>query len=233
MRFLTLRRLLPLAILLIGLVAFFALGLNRQLSLETLVRNDAKIAAWVSTNRAEAALLFLVVHTMVVAFSLPVSAVMAAASGFLFGVWPGALLPIAGTTLGSIALFVAAGSAFRDIFHARAGFALKRLEQGFRHDGFSYLIFLRVVPVFPSWLVTIVAALLGMKRAHFVFGTLLGVIPGSFVFAGIGADFGTLLKNGQTPDLSSIFQARTLLPLLGLGALALLPVLYRRWRRRR
>ncbi len=233
MRFLTVRRMLPFAILLLGLVLFFAFGLNRQLSLQTLSRNEAEITAWVAANRVVAMLTFLAVHTTVVAFSLPASAAMAAASGFLFGVKVGALLSMIGTTVGSIALFFAARSAFYDLFHARAGAALARLEEGFRRDGFSYLVFVRLVPVFPSWLVTIVAALLGMRPAIFISGTLIGITPGCFVFAGIGADFGALFRTGQTPDLGAIFQIQTLLPLLGLGVLALLPVLYRRWRRRR
>ena len=232
MRLLTLRRMLPLAILLLGLVTFFALGLNRQLSLQTLARNEAELTAWVAANGGFAALTFVAVQITTVAFSLPTGAAMTAASGFLFGVWEGAFLSMISTTIGSIVLYFAARSAFYDFFRARAGAALARLEQGFRRDGFSYLVFLRLVPVFPSWLVTIVTALLGMRPAVFILGTLIGIIPGSFVFAGIGADFGTLFRSDQAPDLGAIFQARTLLPLLGLGVLALLPVLYRHWRRR-
>lgn len=232
MRSLSPRRILPLAVLLVGLIAFFALGLNRKLSLETLSQNEAEIRAWVADNGLLAALAFLVVHSAVVTFSLPISAATTATSGFLFGVWKGALLTMTGTTIGSIILFFAARSAFYDIFRARAGLALARLEHGFRRDGFSYLVFLRMVPLFPSWLTTIVAALLGMRPAVFIPATIIGIIPGSFVFAGIGADFGALFGSGRTPDLGTIFQARTFLPLLGLAVLALLPVLYRRWRRR-
>ncbi len=232
MKHLTLRRMLPFAILLLGLVMFFALGLNRQLSLQTLSRNEAEIRAWVADNHLLATLTFVAIHTMVVAFSLPVSVVMAAASGSLFGVGQGALMSIVGTTVGSIALFFAARTAFYDLFRARAGAAIGRLEEGFRRDSFSYLVFLRVVPGFPSWVTTIVSALLGVKPAIFIAATVVGIIPGCFVFAGIGADFGLLFRDGETPDLGAIFQVRTLLPLLGLGVLALLPALYRRWRRR-
>jgi uncharacterized membrane protein YdjX (TVP38/TMEM64 family) len=226
------QRMLPFAILLLGLAAFFALGIDRRFSLQTLARHEADVTAWVAGNRAVAALAFVAVHTTVVAFSLPVSLLMAAASGFLFGVQLGAVLSMAGTTLGSIALFFAARTAFYDFFRARSGPALARLEDGFRRDGLSYLVFLRIVPAFPSWLTTIVSALLGVRPKVFIVGTLLGIAPGCFVFAGIGADFGRLFRIGQAPDLGEIFQPRTLLPLLGLAVLALLPVLYRRWRRR-
>ncbi len=232
MRFLTLRRILPFAILLLGLGAFFALGLNRHLSLQSLSRNEAEITSWVAAHRVLAMLTFFAAHTTVVAFSLPAGVAMTAASGFLFGVWQGAILSMTGTTTGSIILFFAARSAFYDFFRARAGAAIARLEQGVRRDGVSYLVFLRVVPGFPGWVVTIVTALLGMRPIVFIAGTVIGILPGSFVFAGIGADFGVLFRSGETPDLGAIFQARTLLPMLGLGVLALLPVLYRRWQHR-
>ena len=228
----TLRQMLPFAILLLGLVSFFAFGLNRHLTLQTLSRNEAELTAWVAANRALAVLTFVGVHTAVIAFSVPAGAAMTAASGFLFGVQLGAPAAMVGTPLGSIVLYFAARTAFYELYRARAGAALARLEEGFRRDGFSYLVFMRVVPVFPSWLVSIVAALLGMRPALFISGTLIGIAPGCFVFAGIGADFGELFRSGQTPDLGEIFRLRTLLPLVGLGVLALLPVLYRRWRRR-
>jgi len=229
---LPLRRWLPLAILLLGLAAFFAFGLNRQLSFETLSRNEAEIRGWVAANRVGAAVAYIIALAAVMAFALPAAALMTAISGFLFGIWLGAALTVVGATMGGIALFTAARSAFQDIFRLRAGAALPRLEEGFRRDSFSYVLFLRFIPLFPSWLVTIVAALLGMKPGRFVLATVLGSIPGSVVFASIGADFGQLFKNAQTPDLGAIFQAQTLLPLLGLAILSLLPVLYRRWRRR-
>jgi uncharacterized membrane protein YdjX (TVP38/TMEM64 family) len=232
MRSVRLRRWLPLAILLLGLATFFALGLNRHLSFETLSRNEAEITGWVAANRGTAAAMYGLALATVIAFALPASALMTAASGFLFGVWLGAALSVLGGTLGATVLFFAARTALYDLFRARAGPALARLEEGFRRDSFSYVLFLRFVPIFPSWLVSSVAALLGMNAGRFALATLLGVMPGSLVFASIGADFGLLFKNGQTPDLGAIFQARILLPLLGLAILSLMPVLYRRWRRR-
>ncbi|HMG50061.1 MAG TPA: VTT domain-containing protein [Inquilinus sp.] len=232
MRSIPLRRWLPVAILLLGLATFFAFGLNRQVSLETLSRNEAEITGWVAANPLAAAVLYVAALATAIAFALPASALLTAASGFLFGVWIGAMLSVLGGTLGAAVLFIAARTAFRDLFHARAGAALARLEEGFRRDGFSYVLFLRFVPIFPSWLVSSVSALLGMNPGRFALATMLGIIPGSLIFASIGADFGLLFKNGQTPDLGAIFQARTLLPLLGLAILSLMPVLYRRWRRR-
>ena len=125
-----------------------------------------------------AVVLFVLAYALVVAFSLPIAIIITPVGGFLFGVWLGALLSVIGATLGSVAVFLAARTAFYDLFHARAGAALARLEDGFRRDSFSYLLFLRLVPVFPFWLVNIVPALLGMTLGPYTLATLIGIIPG-------------------------------------------------------
>ena len=153
--------------------------------------------------------------------------------GFLFGIWMGATLSVVGATLGSVAVFLAARSAFYELFHARAGAALARFEEGFRRDAFSYLLFLRLVPVFPFWLVNIVPALLGMRLGPYTLATLIGIIPAAIVYASVGASFGLLFDQGDKPDLAIIFEWRFLLPLVGLGVLALMPVPYARLRERK
>jgi len=164
---------------------------------------------------------------------LPAGALLTALSGFLFGVWFGATLSVIAGTIGAAIVFLAARSAFYDLFHARAGPALNRLEEGFRRDSFAYLIFLRLVPIFPFWLVNIVPALLGMRLDRFVLATMLGIIPGSVIFASLGASFGMLIDRGEAPDLGVVFQPRILLPLLGLAVLSLVPVLYTRLKDRK
>ncbi len=226
----TWRRLIPAAILLLGLALFLLLGLERYFSFEMLSRHHAALASWVEANAALAALLYILAYALVVAFSLPIAVVVTPVGGFLFGAWLGAALSVTGATLGSVAVFLAARTALYDLFHARAGAALARLEKGFRRDSFNYLLFLRLVPVFPFWLVNIVPALLGMKLGPYTLATLIGIIPGAIVYSSVGAGLGLLIDRGQTPDLGIIFQWRILLPLLGLAVLALLPVLYNRLR---
>jgi uncharacterized membrane protein YdjX (TVP38/TMEM64 family) len=227
------RRLLPAATLLLGLALFLAFGLERHFSFETVARNRSTLTAWVAANGALAALTFVFGYAIAVAFSLPIAALVTPLGGFLFGVWAGAVLSVIGATLGSVAVFLAAGSAFRDLFNARAGASLARLEEGFRRNEFNYLLFLRLVPLFPFWLINIVPALLGMKLERYVLATLIGIIPGSVVFASVGAGFGILIDRGEMPNLSVIFEWRILLPLLGLAALSLVPVVYARLKRRR
>ena len=224
----TLRRLLPVAILLAGLAIFLLLGLERYFSFEMLARHKATLTEWVAANRLLAGLTFVLAYALMVAFSLPVAVAATPVGGFLFGTWIGAGLSVVAATLGSIAVFLAARYAFRDLFRARAGATLARLEEGFRHNDFSYLLFLRLVPVFPFWLINIVPALLGMQLRRYVLATLLGIVPASIVYASVGAGLGAVLKRGEQPNLGIIFEWHVLLPLLGLAAMALLPVVFAR-----
>ena len=222
----TWRRLIPAAVLLLGLALFLLLGLDRYVSFEMLSRHHATLAAWVGEHTVLSAMLYVLAFALVVAFSLPIAILVTPVGGFLFGVTTGALLSVIGATLGSIAVFLAARTAFYDLFHARAGAMLAKLEDGFRRDSFNYLLFLRLVPVFPFWLVNIVPALLGMKLAPYTLATVIGIIPGAIVYASVGAGFGMVIDRGEAPDLGIIFEWRILLPLLGLALLALAPVLY-------
>ena len=222
----TWRRLIPAAVLLLGLALFLLLGCERYFSFEMLSRHHAALALWVSEHVVLAALLYVLAYALVVAFSLPIAILVTPVGGLLFGLTMGALLSVIAATLGSIAVFLAARTAFHDLFHARAGAALAKLEDGFRRDSFNYLLFLRLVPVFPFWLVNIVPALLGMKLGPYTLATVIGIIPGAIVYSSVGASLGMVIDRGEAPDLGIIFEWRILLPLLGLALLALVPVLY-------
>jgi uncharacterized membrane protein YdjX (TVP38/TMEM64 family) len=225
MTLLTWRRFLPAAVLLAGLALFLMFGPDRALSFEMLARHHAELVDWVAGHRAGAMVLFVAVYALAVAFSLPVAILVTPLGGFLFGPWLGALLSVIGATAGSVAVFLAARSALGDLLQRRAAPWLDRFEDGFRRDAVSYLLFLRLVPVFPFWLVNIVPALLGMRLAPYMLATLVGIVPAALVYAGAGAGLGVVFERGETPDLGLLFQWQILLPLLGLGVLSLVPVL--------
>lgn len=227
------KRLLPVAILLAGLVAFFAFGLHRQLTFEALREHRVELAGLVETYGIVAALAAVAIYALSVAFSLPIAALMTPLLGFLFGWIGGSLLSVIGATLGATLVFLAARSAFAALFRARVGSHLQRLEAGFRRDAFSYLLFLRLVPVFPFWLVNVVPALFRMPLVPYVAATAIGIVPGALVYASVGAGLGTVLDRGEQPDWSLVSQPHFLLPVLGLAALSLLPVLYGRFKRSR
>jgi uncharacterized membrane protein YdjX (TVP38/TMEM64 family) len=226
-------RWLPLLLLVAGLAAVLASGLHRYVSFETLRDNRAWLLDQVAHNFALAALGFAVVYTVAIALSLPGGAVLTIAGGFLFGKWIGTALVLGAATLGATLLFVAARTALAGLLRARAAPWLVRLEAGFRADAFSYLLVLRLVPLFPFFVVNLVPAFLGVSLRVFVLATLIGIIPGTFVYATFGAGLGSLFESGRSFTPAGILTPEIVLALVGLAVLALIPVAYRKWSRRR
>lgn len=226
-------RLLPLAILCAGLVAFFALGWHRYVSFESIRTNRSMLMDWVGRWGATSVLAFVLGYALMTAFSIPGGALATIVGGYLFGLWLGAAASAIGATLGSIAVFLAARTALGEFLRARTGGALRRMEEGFRRDAFSYLLVLRLVPLFPFWLVNLVPAFCGVPLRTYALATLIGIVPGGFVFASVGSGLGQLLDRGESPDLTILFQWNILLPILGLALLALLPVLVKKLQARR
>jgi uncharacterized membrane protein YdjX (TVP38/TMEM64 family) len=225
-----LRRAAPLLVLLAGLGAFFALGLQRYLSFEALARHRGILLAWVADHRVAAPLAFIAAYAVGVAVSVPGAIWFTIAGGFLFGTIAGGAYAVAAATLGATALFLAARSAFCDLLRAHAGSALQRMEEGFRRDAFHYLLVLRLVPLFPFFVVNLVPAFLGVRLTTYVLATVIGIIPATFVFASVGNGLGAVFDaGGEKPHLLTL---PVLLPLLGLAALALIPVVYRTVKRR-
>lgn len=226
-----LRRLLPLLTLLAALVAVWASGLTDQFSWSGLARHQIGLADWVSRHPVVAPAAYIAFYATVVALSVPEAALVTVAGGLLFGTWLGGILAIIGATLGSIVLFLAARSALAGSFVRRDGSVLARARATLQRAGFSYLLAIRLIPAFPFWLVNLAAAFGGMQLLPFAVATLIGITPGTLVFASLGAGLGAVLARGERPDLRVIFSAHVLLPLVALAALSLAPVLWRRWRR--
>ena len=168
-----------------------------------------------------ATLAFVVVYAGATALSLPGALFLTMAGGFLFGTWLGGLLSVIGATSGAVVLFLIARSSLGAALRDRAGPWLMRLEAGFRRDAFSYLLVLRLVPLFPFWLVNLVPALLDVPLSTFALATFVGIIPGGLVYASVGSGLGAVLDRGEQPDLDLILEPQVFLPLLGLAALAL------------
>lgn len=224
----TFTRYAPLAALALGLVAFLALGGYRYVSFEALGQHREALAAWVASHPWLAPVLYVAIYAVAIACSLPGGVVLTVTAGFLFGTLVGGLCALVGASLGATGTFLAARTALRDLLKAKAGSALQRMEAGFRRDAFNYLLVLRLVPLFPFFLVNLVPALLGVPLRTYVMATVIGIVPGTFVFASVGNGLGAVLDSGGRPHLGIIFTPPVLLPILGLAALALVPVIYRR-----
>ena len=227
------RRLWPLALLALGLALAYATGLHRLLHLEALAGNRALLLGWVEARPALAALAFALAYVAVVALSLPGGAVMSLAAGFLFGPWLGTLLAVLAATIGACLLFLATRHALGRTLAARGGPLLARVGEALRRDGFWYLLSLRLLPVVPFWLANLAPALAGMPFRSYALATLVGIVPGTAVYVGIGAGLGEILDSGGRPDPAAILSPGILLPLAGLAGLSLLGAWWRRRQRRR
>jgi len=223
------KRLVPLLLILAALAVAYALGLQRQLSWTALAAHQAALRTWVHAQPLATAAGYLAIYILAVAVSVPGAIWLTIAGGLMFGTPLGAALAVCGSTGGAILLFLIARTALGPFLARRAGRLLARVQPGLQRDGFSYVLALRLIPVVPFWLINLAAALSGVRLSHFAVATFIGIIPATTVFASIGAGVGGVLEAGKTPDLSLIFSAPVLLPMLGLAVLSLLPVAWRRW----
>jgi uncharacterized membrane protein YdjX (TVP38/TMEM64 family) len=202
------------------------------LTVEALRSNRQALVDRVEGAGSMAWAVYVGVYALVIALSLPGGALMTVLGGFLFGPLIGSVLTVVGATSGATALFLAARHAFADYFRAKAGPAIRRMEAGFHENALSYLLFLRLVPVFPFWLVNLVPAMLGVRLGTYVLATAVGIVPGTVVYTLVGDGLGAVLETDRSIDLRIINEPRFLIPLVGLAILALVPVVYKKLRRR-
>lgn len=220
-----------LIVLVVLVVVALLSGVTDQISLSELKARRQELAAFVEANWLASAAVFALLYTAVVALSLPLALVLTLAGGFLFGPVPGALLAVSSATLGSTIAFLACRTAFGDTLAKRAGPTVKKLADGFRRDAFAYLFTLRILPIAPLLLINIAAGLARVRVATFVIASLVGMAPGSFVYAFLGSGLGEVFARGEEPDLGIITEPQILLPLIGLAILAMLPAIVRIVRR--
>ncbi len=224
------RRAFPLAVLVLGLIAFFALGLDRYMSFEVLRENRHLLLRWVESWGFAAALVYMIVYAAAVAFSIPSGALMSITGGFLFGVVWGSLYILVGATVGATLLFAVAKMSVGDYLRGRAGPWMEKMEEGFGKNALSYLLMLRLMPLFPFFVVNLVPAFLGVPLSTYVIGTFVGIIPGVFVFASVGAGLGSIFDEGAEFSLSGILTPQIALAMAGLALLVLIPVAYKRFK---
>jgi uncharacterized membrane protein YdjX (TVP38/TMEM64 family) len=225
-------RWVPLACLVLGCVGFFALGWHKYLTFNTIKAHRAELLDWVAARPLWAPLAYMLVYAVAVAFSLPGGAVLTVTGGFLFGTVLGATYAVIGATIGAIVVFLAARTALGDLLRAKTDGVLKRMEDGFRDDAFSYLLVLRLVPLFPFFVVNLAPAFLGVGLGVYAVTTFFGIIPGAVVYASVGSGLGAVFDAGAKPHLGILFTPPILLPILGLCVLALVPVAYKRLKKK-
>jgi len=224
----TWKRLIPLFFIGLVIVLFFVLGLDSYLTYESLRDHRETLMAWYQSNQFLAIACFVVIYALVVAFSVPGATWMTLAGGFLFGTVLATGVVVVSATIGAVGIFLIARYALADCFHEKTGRAGACMEQGFQENALSYMLFLRMVPLFPFWLVNLVPAFLNVPVRTFAIGTFVGIIPGSAVFCSVGNGLGEVFEAGGTPDLMIIFKPEILVPILCLAILSLVPIIYKK-----
>jgi uncharacterized membrane protein YdjX (TVP38/TMEM64 family) len=224
----TFMRLLLLLVLVASFFTFFWLDLDRYLSFQALKDNKDLLSHWHDENYFMAVLLFVGAYGVLSGISVPFGLWMTLAGGFMFGTLAGGFLSLVGATLGATAIFFAARYTLADVLKEKCGGAIAKMEAGFKENQLSYMLVLRLVPLFPFWLVNLVPAFLDVSPRAYVTGTLFGMVPGAFVYASVGNGLSMVFESGSELDLGIILSPNILVPIIGLAALALIPVIYKK-----
>lgn len=219
-------RMVPLLALVVGAV-LGAYALGDYLSFEALRDNREVLIAYRDAHYALAVVVFMAIYVVIAGFSLPGATIATLTGGFLFGTFPGVLFNVGAATIGATVVFLAARWGLGDRLAAKmdAGEGkIKAIKDGIDENQWSMLFIIRLVPLVPFFVANLIPALVGVSLWRYVVSTFIGIIPGGLVYTSVGAGLGEVFARGETPDLGIIFEPHVLLPILGLAALAFLPV---------
>lgn len=220
-------RRLPLIALLLATLAA-AIFLRDEIGFDTLRTHRESLLAFRDAHYLWAMVGFVLAYLAIVLLSLPAAAIASMTGGFLFGLFPGVVLNVGSAGLGAILIFLAIRSGLGDGLRRRLDASdgtVRRVTDALRENEVPVLISLRLIPVMPFFMVNLLAAVFGVATLRFAWTTMLGIIPGGLVYTWVGVGLGEVFARGESPDLGIIFEPHILGPLLGLAALALLPVL--------
>lgn len=248
------KRFLPLGVLAAIMALVISQGWHHYLSLEELAKNREWLNAAVNDNIFLAVSVYFLIYVAATATSLPGGIILTITGGFLFGPLLGGTITVFAATIGASLLFLIAKSSFGENLAAKAGPWLEKLADGFKENATSYLLFLRLVPAFPFWLVNLAPALLGVHLKTFFFGTLIGIIPGTFAFSYVGAGLDSIIDATQADyqkcldqqaasssadqvcsfniNPGSLVTKELLIAFAALGFVALIPVIIQKWKAR-
>jgi len=215
-------------LVLAGLIAaFFGFGGPDYLTITTLQTNKTILLDYVEQHYAMSIVLAMLIYITVVALSLPGAAVLSLAVGFIFGRWLGWSLLIVSATIGAVLVFWLVRYLLYDWAKTKLDniTATRKIITEFEQHSLNYLLFLRLVPLFPFWLVNLTMAFTSIKTSPYALGTFIGIMPGSFVFANLGQSL------AEIESLDQLFSPQLVMAFVLLGVLMLVPVIISRRKR--
>lgn len=221
----------PLLIIVGVLCLALHFDLHHYLTLTSLKTHQKTIEFFIHNHKIGSIFLYSLAYVIIVAVSIPGASFMTIVSGFLFGQFVGTAIAVISATLGACILFISAGQA-SDGFDKSGGKWVQKMKDGFQENAFFYLLTLRLIPLFPFAAINLGAAFLRIPFSTFLYGTMLGIIPGSFVYVLAGVALRDVIEK---PDvgIGVILDPGILMALGGLGMLSLLPVVYKWYQQRR
>ena len=228
------RRYAPIAVVLGGLCLGYAFGLHEYFSLEYLQGAREGLQGTVANHPLASGAAFVGIYATATAFAFPAASILTVFAGFLFGWLVGGALTAIAATLGATALFLAAKTALGDTLKARAGPKVRKLAEGFRENAFSYLLALRLAPIFPFFVMNIAPALFGVKLRDYVAATFMGILPGTFAYAYLGQGLDSVLAaasaTGGSVSIGDLVTPQITIAFLALGVVALVPTIVKKLR---
>ncbi len=224
------KRFLPIFLIVIGIILVYAFDLTDYFMAEKIEESYAKARLFLEKYPVGTPLVYIGIYIAVVALSIPGAAFLTILGGGLFGQPMGTIYTVAGATIGATLLFLAAKTAIGDFLRQKAGRTFSKLEKNFQENSWNYLLFLRLVPAFPFWMVNLASALFGVNLITFIWTTAVGIAPGSFVFTQVGTGLGELVSSKEPLSIGAVFNTELIIGLVLLGLLALLPTLIKKRR---
>ena len=207
------------------IILFFYFDMKSYLTLAALKANRQTLLDYYTAHKLIMVVGFMAIYIVQTALSLPGAAILSLAAGAIFGSIMGTIYANIAATIGATLAFLVTRYLLRDVVLNRFGGKLEGMNRELETRGFSYLLFLRLVPLFPFFLINLAAGLTRLPLRTFFFGTMIGIIPGGFVYVNAGASLATI------DSLSGIASPRVLGSFALLGLFALLPVLYTKFKK--
>jgi len=215
------------------MIILYLSGITDYLSYEMLQTHRATVVNWVDTHYILAPLSYMGIYILSTSLSIPGGIILTLAGGFLFG-QPGATIyTVIGASVGATIIFMVAKTALGAILREKARPFLQKMEVGFAKNQISYLLFIRLIPLFPFWLVNVAPALFNVALWTYAWTTFLGIIPGSFVYTQAGAGLGAILDSGEKFSIESLLNIQMKIAMIALGIFALIPIIVKQLRKRR
>lgn len=226
------KRSIPLLLIILGLVVVYFSGLTDYIDYEVLKLHRQELIGFVQEHSVLSPILFTLIYLITVAISIPGAGVLTIVAGFLFDQPLSTIYSVIGGTIGACIIFLAAKTAIGDYLQRRAGKLMHKMEKGFQENATSYLFFLRLVPIFPFWLVNLAPAFFGVSLWAYFWTTLIGIIPGTFVYTQAGSALGAILDAQNGFSLHTVFNWEVKVALIAIGFFALIPILVKRIKRK-